>query len=193
MESKTVYEKYKKAMLEFYNRMSRDGYRGNQNYAPLIDKDETRLLIQTNSSSDRLLHPQGVSFRYDNITKDLLVELGQQQSEFNEFDLEKVRERLTLLYHSDGTMDVTHFSESNLSYAEGEENDIMKRTYMATHSYGKGFPGVSFDKLIDETDIINDIDTEYFEKLHRALLFQAPEFDIDVEKMKEDEDYEQGI
>lgn len=192
MENKSIYEQYKQAMLNYYKRMQRDGYKGNNAYTPMIEKDERKLRIRTNSSPDRL-NPQGIDFEYDSKTKELSICIGEMGRKFDkETGQEMIQEMLFLRYHPDTTMDVIHRSEGNLSPQE-RLDEYDERLSSATVQYAKRVDSVSMDELFNMSEILDEMDvasSDFFEKLHNRCKFQVPEFDIEAHKEKEIEEDE---
>ena len=185
MENKTVYEQYKDAMLKYYKKMMSSGYKGDSAFSPTLVKDTNELLIKIPLSYPSMeakrshTNGNGVTLRYDSTSKSLLMQLGNFDTTIDdETGLEHVAEKLSLIYHPDGTMDVTHISENNLLLTEKDEDNIDKRTYSSMLSYGKNIPGISVEQLLNESDVLDQMDTSFFEDLSRRLNFAAPEFDI---------------
>lgn len=144
MENKTAYELYKNAMLQYYKKMTSQEYKGNPAFSPYINKDMASLSIKIPlkypdmDSQKSHINAQGAIFYYDASKKTLLLSLGDLDSRFNdETGIEEVPERISLVYNSDGTMNVYHFSENNLSPEDRNEEDISKRKYGAMLSYGE--------------------------------------------------------
>lgn len=186
MENKSAYELYKNAMLQYYKKMTSQEYKGNSTFSPYIDKDMVSLSIKIPlkypdmDSQKSHINAQGAIFYYDASKKTLLLSLGDLDSRVNdETGIEEVPERISLVYNSDGTMNVYYFSENNLSTEERNEEDISKRNYSAMLSYGEHIRGESVDMLIN-SDLLDKIDTGMFEELSRRLKYSAPEFDIDT-------------